>query len=113
LTTAQRGGPGSGLSILYVNLPIFVVMVVAMAVVFTWVFNHTKGSLFIAMLLHASINTFGNVQALFPAPIVIGTDLPLLIAFCALAVVVLVATRGKLGYHPEEDSSPKRGEIAA
>ncbi|HUX21664.1 MAG TPA: CPBP family intramembrane glutamic endopeptidase [Spirochaetia bacterium] len=113
LTTAQRGGPGSGLSLLYINLPIFVVMVVAMAVIFTWVFNNTGGSLFIAMLLHASINTFGNVQALFTAPIVTTTDLPILIAVCATALVIIAATRGRLGYRPEHEASPKPAEVAA
>ncbi|MDP4146824.1 MAG: type II CAAX endopeptidase family protein [Bacillota bacterium] len=58
LTSAQRGGPGTGLSIIYKNLPIFFLAVMATTIIFTWVFNHTKGSLFIVILLHTSINSY-------------------------------------------------------
>jgi hypothetical protein len=98
LTSAQRGGPGTGLSIFYSNLPIFFLMVMALTIIFTWVFNHAGGSLFIAILLHASINTFGSVQPLFSAPIVTGTYLPFLIGLGALGLLILVLTRGRLGY---------------
>ena len=100
LTSAQRGGPGTGLSIFYINLPIFFLMVMAITIIFTWVFNHTQGSLFIAILLHASINTFGTVQPLFSAPIVTSTDLPFLIGLGGLALLILILTRGRLGYQP-------------
>ena len=102
LTSAQRGGPGTGLSIFYINLPIFFLMVMAITIIFTWVFNHTQGSLFIAILLHASINTFGTVQPLFSAPIVTSTDLPFLIGLGGLALLILILTRGRLGYQPSQ-----------
>lgn len=97
LTTAQRGGPGSNLSILYINLPIFLLLVMSSAVIITWVFNHTKESLFIAMLLHTSINTFSLILALFSSPMVMSTDLPAAIGLGILAIVILIFTRGKLG----------------
>jgi uncharacterized protein len=102
LTSAQRGGPGTGLSILYINLPIFFLMVMAITIIFTWVFNHTEGSLFIAILLHASIDTFGIVQPYFSSPIVTGTDLPFLIGFGVLALLILILTHGRLGYTQTE-----------
>jgi membrane protease YdiL (CAAX protease family) len=37
----------------------FLVWVVAQAVLFTWVFNHTRGSLLLATLFHGSIDSFG------------------------------------------------------
>ena len=101
LTSAQRGGPGSSLSILYVNLPIFLLLVMSITVIMTWVFNHTKESLFIAMLLHTSINTFSLIVALFPAPIVTSTDLPVAIGLGILATAILIFTRGKLGYQTD------------
>src|SRR5437588_7700884 len=39
------------------NEAAFYIMVMAMAYVFTWVFNNTRGSLLLAILLHATINT--------------------------------------------------------
>jgi membrane protease YdiL (CAAX protease family) len=106
LTSAQRGGPGAGLSIWTINLPIFFLMVTSMAFVFTWVANHTQGSLLTALLLHASINTFGSIQTTFSAPIVTHTDLPFLIGFGVLALLILVLTRGRLGYQTERKSTP-------
>jgi uncharacterized protein len=100
LTVAQKGGPGTGLSALY-GLPVFFLEVMALTIIFTWVFNHTSGSVFIALLLHASYNTFGNaVQPLFSAPIVTGTDLPFMVGIVVPALLLLFLTRGKLGYQP-------------
>jgi membrane protease YdiL (CAAX protease family) len=67
LTRAQGGGPGTGWGAFFTNLPIFVLLVVSISVVMTWVYNHTQGSLFIMILLHASINTAGILPELFPA----------------------------------------------
>jgi membrane protease YdiL (CAAX protease family) len=104
LTDAQRSGPGTNFVTLFtINFPIFFLMVMAMAVIFTWVFNHTRGSLFIAVLLHASINTFGIVQPLFTAPSVISTDLFMCIAVVVPALLILVLTRGRLGYQPSQE----------
>jgi membrane protease YdiL (CAAX protease family) len=102
LTVAQRGGPGTNLlSLLVVNLPIFFVMVMALAVIFTWVYNHTRGSLFIAILLHTSINAFGTAMVLFKAPVVTSTDLAVCIAMVVPALLIVLFTRGRLGYAPE------------
>lgn len=101
LTDVQRGGPGTGLSIFYINLPIFIVSCIAISIIFTWVFNHTGGSLFIAVLLHTSINAFSTLQSYLSAPILTSTDLPFLIGFAFLALLILVFTRGGLGYTKE------------
>jgi len=45
---------------------VFVIWVIALAVTITWVFNNTRGSLLLAMLLHASINYAPGV--LLPKP---------------------------------------------
>jgi membrane protease YdiL (CAAX protease family) len=99
LTVAQRGGPGTGFtSLLTINFPIFFVMVMAMAVIFTWVFNHTGGSVFIAILLHTSINAFGTAMALFKSPVVTTTDVAVCIAVVVPALLIVLFTRGRLGY---------------
>lgn len=108
LTSAQRGGPGANLvTLLAVNLPIFFVMVMSLAIIFTWVFNHTHGSLFIVILLHASINTFGLVQPLFSAPSVTNTDLFTCIGALVPAVLILILTRGRLGYEPSQEQAAR------
>jgi uncharacterized protein len=83
------------------NVVMFTVMITALTVIMTWVFNHTGGSLLIMMLMHASFNTFANRVAapLFPAPIFEDYGLlPVLIGFVLTAIVVIAVTRGRLGY---------------
>jgi membrane protease YdiL (CAAX protease family) len=114
LTDAQRGGPGTNFAtLLTVNFPIFFLMVMAMAVIFTWVVNHTFGSVFIAILLHASINAFGIVQPLFTAPSVTSTDLFMCIGVVVAALMILILTRGRLGYQPGQARPLAPGEIRA
>jgi hypothetical protein len=78
------------------RLPIFFLMVISLTFIYTWVFNHTRGSIFIAIVLHASLNTFGIVQSpsIFSASIVTSSDLLFLLGFAALAIAVLILTRG-------------------
>ena len=102
-SSAQLGGPSAGLTPFYIHLPIFLVMVTAIAIIMTWVFNHTGGSVFIAVLLHASFDTFGStVQPLFSVSIVSGTNIPFALAMVVLAIPILVLTRGQLGYQSSQ-----------
>ena len=45
------------------------------AIVMTWVFNNTKGSLRMAMLMHASIDTFSVPLRLLFAPAEVSNSL--------------------------------------
>jgi uncharacterized protein len=90
------------------NIVMFILMITALTIIMTWVFNNAKGSLLITMLMHASFNTFANriVAPLFPAPILSEYGLlPVLVGFGATALVLIAVTRGRLGYqhyHPEQ-----------
>jgi len=83
------------------NIVMFVIAAIAFTIVMTWVFNNTKGSLLIATLIHASFDMFmAALNGLFPAPIVndYGSNMPVLIGFGALALVLVALTRGRLDY---------------
>jgi len=72
------------------------------AVLYTWIFNRTNGSIFLSMLLHASINvTFSQFpSAFFPSlyqPNTI-THFFSQIGFLPLAILVIILTKGRLGY---------------
>ena len=100
---ASSGGGG------ILGITEFVVITITFAIIITWVFNNTYASLLLAMLVHASIDTFGSALGeIFPAPAASST-LPLLIGFGAVAVVLVVLTRGRLGYRrdPEAGSAPR------
>jgi membrane protease YdiL (CAAX protease family) len=98
LTSAQRGGPGTGLATFVSNFSIFTLMVLSLSIIFSWVFNRSGGSLFIVILLHASINTFSYAVPLFPVPVVSDSDLPLALGLAFLAALIAIFTRGRLGY---------------
>jgi membrane protease YdiL (CAAX protease family) len=83
------------------NMVLFLAAVIFMTIVFTWVFNNTKGSILLAILLHTSFDVLVDpVGLLFPAPLVTGYGgaLPMLIGLSATALVIVALTRGRLGY---------------
>jgi membrane protease YdiL (CAAX protease family) len=71
---------------------------IALAILFTWVFNHARGSILIAVLLHASLNAtpawMGNLIPNYPesaGKIAAGF-------YVVAAVALIVMTKGRLGY---------------
>jgi membrane protease YdiL (CAAX protease family) len=84
---------------------VFALALIGLRLAIIWVFNNTRGSVLMAILVHASWNTFYSAALirLFPAPSVLGSYLNLTIAACALAVVIVALTGGHLGYKQEEE----------
>ena len=107
LTSAQHGGPAAGLRPFFANLPIFLLMVVAITIIFTWVFNHTHGSIFMAILLHASVNTLGVFVPLFPVPVILDSELAMLVGWGVLALLIVALTRGRLGYASAQEQAAR------
>jgi uncharacterized protein len=64
--------------------------------IYTWLFNNTKGSVLLVVLMHTSLDAF-FVERFFLAPIA-ASNLALTIGFGALALLLVVLTRGRLGY---------------
>jgi len=103
-TGVQEAGTSvAGLSVAFVGS---LLALTALAVIFTWVFNHTRGSLLLMMLLAASLNTGGLFVTLsFPSlsqTLVFDTPaLNLILDLVPLvpALLLIALTRGQLGYH--------------
>ncbi len=92
--TAENGGSDATTAVL------FFAMVVAITPLMTWVFNRTKGSLFLAMLTHSSINASLAMLPTGSTPLLgIGV-----LAFGAIAMVLILGTRGRLGFEGDPDS---------
>ena len=72
----------------------FLLDVLAKAVLFTWLYNHTRGSLLLAILFHASINTSAVFLPVMAA--VSGDDLPFALGVVLkwLWVAAVVASQG-------------------
>lgn len=88
------------------NIVMFVIACIPFTIIMTWVFNNTKGSVLIAILLHWTFDTsFVILNLLFTAPIVsdYGSTVPVLIGCGAVALLVITLTRGRLGYQRYRD----------
>ena len=71
------------------NIVMFVIAAIAFTVVMTWVFNNTKGSLFMAVLVHTSFDwVLAILNRLFPVPIVndYGSNVPVLIGLGGVSI---------------------------
>ncbi|MFI7226738.1 CPBP family intramembrane glutamic endopeptidase [Nonomuraea angiospora] len=91
----------------------FIAFACAFSVVVTWVFNRTGQSLPLVMLLHVSVNNFMSLaySDMFPS---IATaeqaSQVTLLAGATAAIVVLIATRGRLGYRPAGEPVPQEAD---
>jgi len=93
-----KGYNGAGTGFVGVSIPFveFVIGEVALAVIFTWVFNNTRGSLLLTMLLHASANTIIGTVFLTQRGY-----LSLYLAYWVVAALLIVTTQGRLSYGRE------------
>ena len=85
---------------------VFALALMGLRLIIIWVVNNTRNSVFMAILVHASWNTFYSAALirLFHSPIVLGSYANLAIAACALALVLIAVTLGRLGYREEIDT---------
>lgn len=97
----QFGTQGAGQGGRVVAFMLFLVLATAVSVIITWVFNNTQGSLLPAILLHTSINTSPLVffPSLSPSGIFsLRYELAVTVAAAMLAGLLIVGSRGHLGY---------------
>jgi membrane protease YdiL (CAAX protease family) len=105
------GSWGAGTGLVGISIPFveFVIGFTALAVIFTWVFNNTRGSLLLVMLLLTSLltagNTFGTLFSFPPGhpPVLLSLILSkgvaiLYIGWIVVALLIIIATRGRLSY---------------
>ena len=87
----------------------FVISAAAGTFLYTWVFNNTRGSIWMVILMHAASNATSRMlseimplDTVLPVPFhVISPDWFNAIAFVLAAVVLVALTRGRLGYRDE------------
>ncbi|MEV0351709.1 type II CAAX endopeptidase family protein [Nonomuraea sp. NPDC050680] len=88
----------------------FIAFASIFSVIVTWVFNRTGESLPVVMVLHVSVNNFMSLAYanMFPS---IATAQQAshvtLLASSTVAIIILVATRGRLGYRKVEEPAPE------
>ncbi len=92
---------------------LFVAFCLVFSVFITWLFNRTNESLPVVMLAHVSVNNFASVMwfAMFTTlnPYGQAANWASVVGFGAVALVLVVATRGRLGYGGPRDDRPEEG----
>jgi hypothetical protein len=86
----------------------FTIVGVLLSIVITWVFNRTGESLPLSALVHVSNNNalsllWPDLFPHLPARQILPASI---IAYGALAAILLIATRGRLGFSPEVQAPP-------
>jgi membrane protease YdiL (CAAX protease family) len=87
----------------------FLLLVFGLAPIMTWLYNHTRGSVLIAILAHGSVNTALQMVPgqLFPTLAI--TLAPVAVAFAVVSMVLIVVTRGRLGLPLTRSGAPRWG----
>ena len=95
-----------------VGVPVYYygVAVVALSVVFTWLYNQTDGSVLLTMVLHASVNT-GGILYLAGGGAALQNDLPnaLYAAVFLIAALAFIAAYGSERLADEEVTTKQSG----
>jgi len=90
----------------------FVLTAINSVFIFNWVFNNAQGSVLIAILMHASSNAASRLLEEFipqgvalPAPFqALSMGWINVIIFGLVAILLVILTRGRLGYRPDAGS---------
>jgi uncharacterized protein len=95
---------------LLVQMAVLIIVAPLIRIVMTWVFNNTKASILIAILLHSALDASNGGSAyithVLPASQNGGYSLVTLLFPLVAAVVLLIFTRGRLSYKPEPATQP-------
>jgi hypothetical protein len=82
--------------------------------IWTWLFNNTKGSILMAVFNHAAFNATGTLIAVLVPAALLGGWLGNA-ALGVLTVLLLIFTKGRLSYNPEQNAQiiglPKATEM--
>ena len=94
-----------------VQMALMIIVAIPTRMIMTWVFNNTKASILIAVLLHAALDASNSGSAyitrLLPPSQNGGYSLGAALLFpLVAAVLLLIFTRGRLSYKPDRVVQP-------
>jgi membrane protease YdiL (CAAX protease family) len=83
-------------------------LIAVISVIWTWVYNSGRQSILIAVLLHASGNAAPNLIAAVVPGLPDRAGYVNAVAYAVIALILLIATKGRLGYRPEDGGTVGR-----
>ena len=94
-----------------VQMVLMIIVAILTRILMTWVFNNTKGSILIAILLHAALDASNSgsafIKHLLTASQLGGYDLASALLFPLIAaVLLLIFTKGRLSYRQDRVVQP-------
>ena len=99
-----------GVSTMVVTMALLIILALLTRIVMTWVFNNTKASILIAILLHAALDASNSGSAyithLLPPSQNGGYGLGSALFPLVAAVLLLIFTKGRLSYRPDRVVQP-------
>jgi membrane protease YdiL (CAAX protease family) len=97
-----------------IGIPILILIILSGAILNTWLFNNTNGSVFMAMLMHASIDVvsgdFGLLKLLFSGAGLASQTVWLAVVYVGVAILLVVLTGKELGRKREPAMAAKAAE---
>jgi membrane protease YdiL (CAAX protease family) len=100
LRNIQQAGPADAV----LSFAYFLLVTLALTIIFTWLFNNTKGSLLLAVLLHGTADGATTYMHILAAKDIISgasaanIESGLMLGVMGLALILIFATRGHLNY---------------
>ena len=96
-----------GATTMIVQMVLMIIVAILTRILMTWVFNNTKGSILIAILLHAALDASNSgsafIKQLLTASQLGGYGLASALVFpLVAAVLLLIFTKGRLSYKPDQ-----------
>lgn len=99
------------------NFVLYLLFITSWTIVFTWVYNNTRGSVLMAILVHTSGDAFPNMILWPPLPASLAVTAygvyfgyyGIVVGMGVLALVIIALTGGRLGYQhhqQEEEQAP-------
>jgi membrane protease YdiL (CAAX protease family) len=97
------------------HLPLFItgedpaitttLIILSGSILITWLFNHARGSVLIIMILHTSVNFWGDIfRPLFTGPDVMKQEIWLTVAYVGAAVLLALVAGRELGRKPAAEA---------
>ena len=103
------GGPNAAGPFDPVQFGLNILLIMVISIAFSWVYNRANQSILIAVLIHSSFNASQAWGGGLVPNVPRATEYVLMGLYVLIAVILVVVTKGRLGYRPEQGGDSVEG----